>query len=407
MKKRISILALVTFCIITAVVTFLCTSASERNRFKTKYNEYIDSFAPYNKLFEIDEYVRNNFVGEIDDDVLVETLCNAYFAGLGDRFSMYHTKEQMDEITLSGDGKLVGIGIVVAFDIDRDCFYVQRVMKDTPAEKGGIKIGDYISAVDGTEVNADNQNDCINLVGNGEEGSKVTLTLLRDSGEVDLEITREVVRTQDVFVDYLEDDLEDGIALITIRSFEGNVAADFIAAMLEAEQKGIKGYIFDVRGNPGGDLQVICNVLDYILPEGPIIRVKNADDEIVYQPVSDSRELNAPVAVITNGSTASAAELFAAAIRDYEKGILVGTKTYGKGTMQHIIQLEDGSGLRLSCYYYDPPKGENYNGKGILPDINIELDEYQSTHMHLLNEHTDPQIKTAKEELLKIIKGDK
>ncbi len=403
MKKRISILALVTFCIITAVVTFLCTSAFQRNAFKAQYNEYIDSFAPYNKFFEIDQYVRSNYVGEIDDDVLVETLCNAYFAGLGDRFSMYHSKEQMDEITLSGEGKLVGIGIVVAFDIDHDCFYVQRVMKDTPAEKSGMKIGDYISAVNGTQVNANNQNDCINLVASGEEGSKVTLTLLRDGGTFDLEITREVVRAQDVFVDYLEDD----IALVTIRSFEGNVAADFIAAMLEAEKKGIKGYIFDVRGNPGGDLQVICSVLDYILPEGPIIRVKNADGEIVYQPVSDSREMNSPIAVITNGSTASAAELFAAAVRDYEKGILVGKKTYGKGTMQHIIPLEDGSGIRLSCYYYDPPKGENYNGKGILPDINVELDEYQSTHMHLLNEHTDPQIKTAKEELLKIIKGDK
>ncbi len=402
MKKRFSIAAVVALCLITASITYIFTTTSAKNYYDSKLDQAYEGLTPFNKLLEIDSYVQNNYVGDIDEEALMNGIYAGYFAGLGDRFSMYHTKEEMKEFSMTSDGKLVGIGIIVNYDVDNECIYVRRIMPGSPAEKAGLRSGDLITAVENVAITPETYTNCVNMV-KGEEGTTVNITVKRGSETFDAALIRSTVRSYNVFMEYLEGN----IAYITINEFQGNTAADFIACMKEAQEKKVAGYVFDVRSNPGGDLEVICNVLDYLLPEGPIIRVKNAAGNIVFTRDSGASCVNAPMTVLVNENTASAAELFTAALRDYKKATIIGTKTFGKGTMQHIISLSDGSGVRLSCYYYDPPYGENYHGIGITPDVVIAQDEYYAMRPYLLNESNDIQIKAAKEELRKIIEGEK
>jgi peptidase, S41 family len=400
MKKRFSTAAVLSLCAVAIVITYIFTASAAKNHYDAQLDKAYEDLAPFTKLLEINKYVTENYVGEIDEDALMEGVFDGYFAGLGDRFSMYHNKAEMDQLNMTADGKLVGIGVLASYDVDTPGIYIRRVMPDSPAEAAGIRENDVVTAVNGTVVTEETYGDCINAV-RGEAGTSVTLTVLSGGKTTDVNVTRATVRSRNVFMNWLEGD----IAFIQITEFSGNVATDFVSCMKEAETKGAKGYVFDMRGNPGGDLEIICTVLDYLLPEGPIIRVKNAAGNIVFTRDSGASCVNAPMTVLVDGNTASAAELFTAALRDYHKATIIGTTTFGKGTMQHIITLSDGSGIRLSCYYYDPPYGENYHGKGITPDIVLDQSDYYKLRPYLLNEENDIQIQAAKKELLKIIEG--
>lgn len=402
MKKRFSAAAVLALCLVTATVTYIFASNSARGYYNAQIDQAYSDLAPFTKLLEIHSYVTQNYVGEIDEERLLNGVYNGYFQGLGDRFSMYHTKEDMDEMTMTSDGKLVGIGVIVSYDLDDQSIYIRRIMPDSPAEKAGLQPGDQITAVDGVRVSEETYTQCVDAV-KGEEGTSLNVEIKRGSETMNLDLTRAGVRSRVVYLDYLEGN----IAYITISEFSGNAASDFIACMREAQSKKVSGYIFDMRSNPGGDLEIICTILDYLLPEGPIIRVKDAAGNICFTRDSGKSCVDAPMTVLVNESTASAAELFTAALRDYHKATIIGTTTYGKGTMQHIITLSDGTGVRLSCYYYDPPYGENYHGIGITPDIVLEQDEYYELRPYLLNETNDIQIKAAKDALAKIIEGEK
>lgn len=401
MKKRFSVVAVLALCLVTATVTYIFASSSAKNHYDAQLDKAYSDLAPFPKLLEIHSYVTQNYVGEIDEEQLLNGVYNGYFSGLGDRFSMYHTKEDMDEMNMTSDGKLVGIGVIVSYDIDDQSIYIRRIMPDSPAEKAGLKPDDQIISVNGIKVSEKTYSQCVDAV-KGEEGTTLHIEVKRGDKVMDIELTRAGVRSRVVYLDYLENN----IAYITISEFSGNAAGDFIECMKEAQAKNASGYVFDMRNNPGGDLEIICTILDYLLPEGPIIRVKDAAGNICFTRDSGKSCVDAPMTVLVNGNTASAAELFTAALRDYHKATIIGTQTFGKGTMQHIITLSDGTGIRLSCYYYDPPYGENYHGVGITPDIVLEQDEYYELRPYLLNETNDIQIKAAKEALLKIIEGE-
>ncbi len=402
MKKNVSVFATVILCLVTAAVTYLITAVSTKNYYNSELDKAYQSIAPYSKILEIDSYVKQYFIGETDDEKLQEGVYQGYFNALGDRFSMYHTKEEMDEMNATSQGNLVGIGVIVSHDVDTGFAYVRRVIDGSPAQNAGIAAGDRISVIEGLGLTAETYVEAINKV-KGEEGTELKLSVVRGTETIEFTLKRATVKTQFITTEYLEND----IALITISEFQGNAAADFISAVKQAQEKNVKGLIFDVRNNPGGDLEVICNVLNFLLPEGPIINVKDAKGNTVYTRSSDAACVELPMTVLVNGDTASAAELFASAIRDYQKGKLVGEKTYGKGTMQHIIPLSDGSGVRISCYYYNPPYGESYNNIGISPDIEVKLDDYYKQRPHLLNKDTDTQLQKAIEQLTNTIKGDK
>lgn len=419
--------------IVIAVVTFVSVSVYLRDKYDEKldnqnisYNNAIERLSrQYESLSvignalkileEAKEKINDYYLFDIDDDAVkaslgqaiydiiftgtveekdIQTyLLDSYFNAIGDPFTMYHTPEEMAKFSDESAGKLYGIGIYVYLDPDTGYIYVNRVMPGSPAETAGIEAGDAITHIENTPVTAETYTQCISLVA-GELDTTVKLNIIRDGEQLEISPLRGEVRARSVFTDYIGD-----YAWITIMEFSGLVSEDFIAAINEAEAKGVKGYIFDMRDNPGGDLNIICNILDKLLPEGPIVNVMDKNQNKIYSRSSDSAYINKPMTVLCNENTASAGELFTAALKDYQMATVIGVTTYGKGTMQTIISLSDGSGVRITEYYYNPPYSENYHLKGIEPDIIVEESEYYKNRPFLRGGEGDEPLQAAIAEL--------
>ena len=233
----------------------------------------------------------------------------------------------------------------------------------------------------------------------GEVGTEVTITIARGadySEQFDVTLTRRMVEEQSVTYETIElPNLVTPIAYIRLMDFNDTTASQFADALNRGREDRAHGYIVDVRNNGGGELSSILQILDMLLPEGPIVRIQYKDGtEQVYE--SDVNEFKAPMVVLANGNTASAAELFVSALKDYQKAIVVGTVTYGKGTVQSLIPFEDGSALRISTSMYAPPYSDNYEGVGITPDVESELDEeYRNINLFKLAHENDAQLQAA------------
>lgn len=374
-NRKLSLTAVLLIVFFACLVTFMTTFVLLRSSYEAKLGGDIvsssgesESGIDFDKLLEVDAYVRANFIGTVDYEKAMQYMLDGYMYALGDKYSVYHTAEEMQELTNESNGDLVGIGVRVMMDDETGGIRILNVMHDSPALEAGLQVGDVIVKVGGLEVTADTYNTAVNDVA-GEAGTELTVTILRNGETFERTLTRRLVRSEAVFLEMQENHT----ALIRIYEFTGNAADDFIAAMEEAQKAGATGYVFDVRNNPGGDLGVIVRILDYLLPEGPIVRIVDASGEVVHTYTSDESEIQAPMVVLINENTASAAELFTSALLDYDKCVTVGQTTYGKGVMQNIITLPDGSGIRLTTHYYNPPYSDNYNGVGIPADYELEM----------------------------------
>lgn len=374
-NRKLSLTAVLLIVFFACLVTFMTTFVLLRSSYEAKLGGDIvssggesESGIDFDKLLEVDAYVRANFIGTVDYEKAMQYMLDGYMYALGDKYSVYHTAEEMQALTDESNGDLVGIGVRVMMDDETGGIRILNVMHDSPALEAGLQVGDVIVKVGDLEVTADTYNTAVNDVA-GEAGTELTVTILRNGETFERTLTRRLVRSEAVFLEMQENHT----ALIRIYEFTGNAADDFIAAMEEAQKAGATGYVFDVRNNPGGDLGVIVKILDYLLPEGPIVRIVDASGEVVHTYTSDESEIQAPMVVLINENTASAAELFTSALLDYDKCVTVGQTTYGKGVMQNIITLPDGSGIRLTTHYYNPPYSENYNGVGIPADYELEM----------------------------------
>ena len=374
-NRKLSLTAVLLIVFFACLVTFMTTFVLLRSSYEAKLGGDIvsssgesESGIDFDKLLEVDAYVRANFIGTVDYEKAMQYMLDGYMYALGDKYSVYHTAEEMQELTNESNGDLVGIGVRVMMDDETGGIRILNVMHDSPALETGLQVGDVIVKVGGLEVTADTYNTAVNDVA-GEAGTELTVTILRNGETFERTLTRRLVRSEAVFLEMQDNHT----ALIRIYEYTGNAADDFIAAMEEAQKAGATGYVFDVRNNPGGDLGVIVRILDYLLPEGPIVRIIDASGEVVHTYTSDESEIQAPMVVLINENTASAAELFTSALLDYDKCVTVGQTTYGKGVMQNIITLPDGSGIRLTTHYYNPPYSDNYNGVGIPADYELEM----------------------------------
>ena len=374
-NRKLSLTAVLLIVFFACLVTFMTTFVLLRSSYEAKLGGDIvsssgesESGIDFDKLLEVDAYVRANFIGTVDYEKAMQYMLDGYMYALGDKYSVYHTAAEMQELTNESKGDLVGIGVRVMMDDETGGIRILNVMHDSPALETGLQVGDVIVKVGGLEVTADTYNTAVNDVA-GEAGTELTVTILRNGETFERTLTRRLVRSEAVFLEMQDNHT----ALIRIYEFTGNAADDFIAAMEEAQKAGATGYVFDVRNNPGGDLGVIVRILDYLLPEGPIVRIIDASGEVVHTYTSDESEIQAPMVVLINENTASAAELFTSALLDYDKCVTVGQTTYGKGVMQNIITLPDGSGIRLTTHYYNPPYSDNYNGVGIPADYELEM----------------------------------
>ncbi len=388
MNKKVSLGAAICFMAIAAAVTFTITMYFSLNIFNSKIANVAERDEFYDKLAEIDTIVRNNYLEDIDEDELMDSVADGYMAGLDDPYSRYMNQEEYQQYQMDNAGQLVGIGVTVQLD-ESGYILVNSVEEGSPAENAGIQAGDLIIKVGDLDVLAAGYNEAVNAV-RGEEGTKVTLTIRRNNEDIQVEAVRKLITSTTITYRMIGED-----GYIKISEFDETTLNDFKNAVSDLMSQGATGLIFDVRNNPGGLLDSVAGVLDYLLPEGTIVSATNkkGDTRVLYE--SDADCIDLPMIVICNGETASAAELFSAALRDYQKAELVGTNTFGKGIMQTAYNLADGSAVSLTTDYYNPPSGINFHGVGLKPDYEVKLTADQELNLANLDENSDPQLQKA------------
>jgi len=353
------------------------------------------SVGSYSKLEQLEDLILEKYIGEADQTVMEDAAAKAMVSALGDRWSYYISAKDYAAYEEQMNNAYVGIGITVTAREDGQGLDVKAVTAGGPAEEAGMLAGDIVFAVEGTPVaQMENVSDHIR----GEEGTRVKLTIRRDGEELELNVERRSIQVP-VATGVL---LEGNIGLVTIENFDARCAQETLAVIKELTGSGADKLIFDVRNNPGGYKDELVQILDYLLPEGVIFRSEyynGATDE----DTSDAACLDIPMAVLVNGESYSAAEFFAAAMRDYDKAVVVGEQTCGKGYFQNTYQLRDGSAVGLSVGKYFTPKGENLAGVGIKPDVEVPVldDVADDIYYGNLEPMKDPQILAAMEALRK------
>lgn len=333
------------------------------------------------KLDKLEKYVDRYYLyeDEIDEDYQQEGLYAGFIESLGDPYSVYYGKEATKALKETVTGEYDGIGAVLSQDEETGMVRVIKVYKDSPAQKAGLERDDLIVKVDGKKTEDNDLNEVVSWI-RGEKGTEVTLTVQRTdkygmSDEKKLTAVRAAIEVETV-----ESKMLDGkIGYIAVAEFEQVSLDQFKQAVDRLDEAGAKGLIIDLRDNPGGDVDAVCSMLDYLLPKGTTVFTKDKYDKREDYTSDEEHQYKKPVHVLVNGNSASASEIFSGAIQDFGAGKIIGEKTYGKGVMQQIIDLRDGTSLRLTVAEFFTPKGHTINKKGVQPDVEVKSgadDEY-------------------------------
>ncbi|MCR4646541.1 MAG: S41 family peptidase [Oscillospiraceae bacterium] len=385
MNHKISIGVMISIVAIACALTFILTSFFSLQSFNAKVQDVKEKAAKYDRLEALDTYVRARFYQkDIDEEQLMDGMLKGYVAGLGDPYSRYLSAEEFDELVTKEAGLKSGIGIYAVLNDDGN-IRITRIEEDGPADEAGIEPGDIITAVNGEPVTELGYSDAVENL-RGEEGTDVQITFLRNGLERKINITRRYYDVRTVFYQMLDGQ----IGYIRITNFRENTAEQFQQALDEMLGSGARYLLFDVRGNTGGLLKSLEKMLDPLLPEGVIATATYQDGKTETAIYSDASETDLPMAVLVDGGSASAAELFAASLRDFGKAKLVGTTTFGKGVMQTTQRLEDGGGLTLTVATYQTTVSECYHGVGLTPDLEVEPGE--NVDPYEIDRETDPQL---------------
>lgn len=320
------------------------------------------------KLSGIQALIQKEYIGEVDEDALQTGICQGYVGALGDPYSAYYDEEQTSALMETTQGEYGGIGVVLTQNLDTGVTTASSVYEDSPAMKAGMKDGDIIYQVEGRDVSGMDLEEISGSI-KGEKGTTVEITVLRgeEREEVTLTITRDTIQAETVKTRMLEDE----IGYLAISEFDSVTLEQYREGLAELKAQGMEGLIVDLRGNPGGNLDTVCEILDLMLPEGLIVYTEDKDGNRQEFTSDEAQEVQVPLAVLVDGNSASASEIYAGAIQDYGIGQIVGTKTYGKGVVQTIYDLKDGTSLKLTVAEYFTPNGRNIDGEGITPDVEV------------------------------------
>ena len=322
------------------------------------------------KTKEIETLINQYYLDEIDEQQIEDTMYTGLLAGLDDPYSVYYTEEELKTMEESTSGEYSGIGATLTQNPDTKEMSVVSCFENTPAEEAGLLPGDIIVGWNGSSVEGMELSELVSKI-KTDPDEHLTLEIERDGDTMEVELTRREVEIPTVESEMLHDQ----IGYIKLLEFDEVTAEQFRAALDQLEEQGMEKLIIDVRDNPGGVLQTVCDMLDELLPEGLIVYTEDKDGNKKEYTSDGEHQFTKPLAVLTNENSASASEIFAGAIQDYSLGTIVGSTTFGKGIVQRIFYLSDGTGVKLTVAKYYTPKGHDIHKKGITPDVEVELDE--------------------------------
>ena len=376
-QKRFKTYKIVMLVVLVAFITFLVTSIVMYQYFTNdsfgksivekseQTSDIAETLEDYRKI--IDKY----YLGDVDEEKLKEGAIAGYIKGLDDEYTEYISKEDMADYMADTTGNFVGIGVYMVQDTEANKIMVLSPIKGSPAEKAGLQPGDYIIAVDGVTYTGEQMTEASNKI-KGETGTTVKLQIQRKDETLDIELTRENIKVNPVEGEVLENN----IGYIEFSSFDDGTAEEFKMKFEELQGKGIKSLIIDLRNNGGGIVDEALEIANYILDKDSVIlyEVDKNNNETVEK-TTDEPIINMPIVILTNENTASSSEILAGALKDHKKATIVGEKTYGKGVIQRLLTLPDGSGLKITSEKYLTPNRIEINKVGIEPDEKVELPE--------------------------------
>lgn len=396
-SKRKSIILLIVTNITTAIIVAAIAIFVPKLNFSggiTISDSDYTFLKKFRKLASIKNKLQEVYVDydELNEDELLDGAISGMVNSIGDPYTVYLDKDDYESLMTTTTGSYAGIGIYVSA-LNGNLVVVAPI-EDTPAAEAGLKSGDIISKVDGTEVTGNDMDKAVSMM-KGTPGTDVTLTIYREGeGYKDITLTRAIITLKTVKYQMLDNN----IGYIRITTFDENTAKNFKEALGDLKGSGMKGLIIDLRDNPGGLLSTSTQIADMLLGKGTIVYTIDANgkrDDIT----SDDSKLDMPLVLLVNGGSASASEILSGAVRDFDAGTLIGTKTFGKGLVQSIIDFKDGTGLKVTTARYYTPSGECIQGTGITPDIVVELNEEQQEKYDegTLDFDEDPQMQKAVE----------
>ncbi len=394
MSKKVSLGVAATVTLIAMAVTFSMTMTVSMNMFNNTVSSVKNKERMYNKLSEVDRYVRANEYFDINDDTLNDTIASGYMLGISDRYARYYSAKAYSERVGLANGRLMGIGVAVVKDPSSGYARIIRVYDNTPATNVGLEVGGFITAIGDTSTRSMSDTAAMTSALLGEEGSTVNikyLTPLRE--EQSFEITHANYTTPTISTVRL---MDNGVGYLRIDSFTSGTAVEFRNAVNSLTNQGATSLIFDLRDNSGENLNAALVATDYCVPSGLIAQSQDKGGNVTDLRMSDENEITLPMVCLVNGSTASGAELFANALRKMAGATIVGSTTAGKGVLLSDPQsLSDGSAVVITVGILLDNEGKNWNGTGLTPDVDASLTNDEQSSYYDFTVDNDPQIAKA------------
>ena len=394
MSKKVSLGVAATVTLIAMAVTFSMTMTVSMNMFNNTVSSVKNKERMYNKLSEVDRYVRANEYFDINDDTLNDTIASGYMLGISDRYARYYSAKAYSERVGLANGRLMGIGVAVVKDPSSGYARITRVYDNTPATNVGLEVGGFITAIGDTSTRSMSDTAAMTSALLGEEGSTVNikyLTPLRE--EQSFEITHANYTTPSISTVRL---MDNGVGYLRIDSFNSGTAVEFRNAVNSLTNQGATSLIFDLRDNSGENLNAALVATDYCVPSGLIAQSQDKGGNVADLRMSDENEITLPMVCLVNGSTASGAELFANALRKMAGATIVGSTTAGKGVLLSDPQsLSDGSAVVITVGILLDNEGKNWNGTGLTPDVDASLTNDEQSSYYDFTVDNDPQITKA------------
>lgn len=395
MNKKVSLGVTLSLIFLTAALAVAITMSVSLGVYNSIIKDVAERSGLYSSVSEIDDLVRENYFGELNETLLTAMMSDGYVDGIGDRYSYYMTADEYSEYKLEEKGSRGGIGIIAVYDSANNNIYVSEVSEDSPAQIQGISKGDVITAVDSVAVTADNYENLIASL-DGERLTNVQVTFTHAGESKTVSVARGYT-AQSVYYS-----VEGTLGYIKITAFYSTTAQQLKDAIEYMDSHSVTGIVFDLRNNNTGLIENAADCIDVLVPvptesTGAIATAVDKDGNTVETFSSDSESVSYPMVVLVNSGTSGGAELFACDLRDFSMAQIVGVKTAGNGTMQRIFELSDGGAVALTVAKINPYKSESFNGTGLEPDYTVELSAEQNARLAMLAKEDDAQYQKAAE----------